>query len=198
MPKKDDNTLLIAFAVSFILLFFLTGIVLAMIISSIVYMLLTIRKNPSDMIKVGTSIIAVITFVFIGFSLYTVLLMPISFYLWMAVFGIIIAIYAFTAVVVAKHYSVPLVSKLSEITPRTICLLEIVYPGIGFTYMGKQKGRNYTFIGLFLFSSFLIGAFILISTHFANNFTVYSYNFLFRVITPIAAYITVKNLKSKH
>jgi hypothetical protein len=142
---------------------------------------------------IGNAILSILTIIIFFFGIFSVLFISYSIFLWILILGIAITLYVIAIIKVSKHFGLPLDEKLSDLSPVHVASLEIVFPGIGFVYMGKQNQRNYTLIGLAIFSIYLIAALLIIFSPFIN-YTGY-YIFIFRVITPIIAYRTVKKLK---
>lgn len=160
--------------------------------------LMKIREIMSKLI--GNAILSILTIVIFFFGYLSISILASSgLFVWITVLGFAIATYAVAVVKVARHFGIPLDDKLSEISPGFVAGLELVVPGIGFVYLGKQKQTNYTLIGLAIFSIYLVGALVFIfffRKFISINFTEV-YILVFRIVTPIVAYRTVKKLKTK-
>ena len=194
--ENKDLKYIFIFGIASILLFFVFQFI-TLIILFLVVMVIYYKYRKIKPILVGNFILAFLTFSFfilgVGISFVWAY---ISFYLWILLLGIIASLYGIAAIKVSKHFGIPTSEKLSNISPALIAFLEIVYPGVGFTYLGKQKGKNYIIVGIAIFSFYLItGIIFALNSAVIPDIIFYFYNFIYRVITPIVAYTTVKKIK---
>lgn len=153
---------------------------------------------------IGNAILSILTIVIFFFGILSFYIWSATnFVVWILTVGIALTLYAIAVVKVSKHFGLPLEEKLSELSPTFVALLEVVFPGIGFTYIGKQKRRNYTLIGLAIFLTYLMGASLLTYLIVTLELIFFGglmelYVLIFRIITPIIAYRTVQKLRVKH
>jgi hypothetical protein len=152
------------------------------------------KEEEGQSILIGLTLFI---FIFCWWSI-TILSNPSNIYLWLLILAVSISLYFIAMIKVAKHYNIKLQERTSDLSPKFVAFLELIFPGIGISYIGKQKKKNYIFIGLAIFSLYSISAFILITSPLVNySLLMYSFIYIPRIITPIIAYIIVKKLKSR-
>lgn len=184
-----------------VIMFFVLGeLIIVPLLMAIVVIMVCLKLGRFKSKLTGELILIILTMLIYFFGISSPLILGSThfnvLYFVLAV-GFALTAYGIAVAKVCKYFGIPTHERLSELSPGFVSALEIAFPGIGFTYMGVQKGRNYTIFGLAIFLVYIIGAIALTFSPLVQFLSVaYLYSFIFRLITPIVAYRTVKKLKA--